>query len=1030
MKASSAAAWLAVALAGLVAASPAHAQGPVELSRTPIPENAAWKSYVLGTGTADVTPVRIASVSGSVTNAEGLVDASKGPATLTYTAGGQAPVIILDYGREVGGLPFFTAGAVTPATGTSVTLRSAYSETRQFLYTAGNTTLTLPAAAGDTNLKVAGVGNFIVGDTLQIGSQTATISAVGTQARSTTLFAAAAAGATNVKVAATTGLAAGDTLLVDGESVTISAVGTQGRATTLSAATAAGATNVKVASVTGMAAGDPIVVDGESGTIQAVGTSGATGTGVTLAAPLANAHASGAAVQDLGTGVTFAPALTAAHASGAPVIGPGTGITISAPLTAAQPAGTSVRGTPGTLSGDANGFNGVGVAASRAENWVFSAPGTLGNAANAIQGGERFQSLTLTTPGTLQLSAVGIHVRYPNAGASDYVGHFLSSDSKLNKIWYQGAYTNDTNMVPIGAVPNQTIPVILDGAKRDRRPWSGDLDLQGKTMFSSLGFGAKGSDYIKGSIQLFGASQAANGSIFGHIQDWTRNPPAGGFYSLSYSMYYVLNLASYYLYSGDLDFVRSQYAIVQRQMAYNRALVDPTSGLLISNSSERDWDFYDGGKPGAVSAYNAIYYKALTDAAYMASELGNTADAATYAAQAADLKQRINATLFDATRGVYKLADRDNANHPGNSVPQDANAEAISFGIAPASSHTGILSWLRTNLWEPFGPQPYSADANYSTVISPFVTGKELDARFAAGDTQGALDLTHLLWDQMTDANGPWYTGAMWEKLNRDGTDVDANASLSHGWATAPTPALSHYVLGVQPVTAGFRTWRVAPQPGDLQWAQGTVPTPQGPIVSRWARGNGSFTLTVDAPQGTSGTVRVPLFGRSRTIAMDGTVVWQDGAPQGVSAVERDGAVEFSGIAGAHTFAFGTVTTDVPGTVGGSVPATLSLTLGAPASFGPFTPGVAKDYTAATTANVVSTAGDAALSVSDPGHLTNGAFALPEALRVSFSKASWTAPVSNDPVTITFAQHIGATDALRTGAYSKTLTFTLSTTTP
>ena len=39
-------------------------------------------------------------------------------------------------------------------------------------------------------------------------------------------------------------------------------------------------------------------------------------------------------------------------------------------------------------------------------------------------------------------------------------------------------------------------------------------------------------------------------------------------------------------------------------------------------------------------------------------------------------------------------------------------------------------------------------------------------------------------------------------------------------------------------------------------------------------------------------------------------------------------------------------------TVGGTVPATLALTLGAPASFGAFTPGVAKDYTASTTANV------------------------------------------------------------------------------
>jgi hypothetical protein len=116
--------------------------------------------------------------------------------------------------------------------------------------------------------------------------------------------------------------------------------------------------------------------------------------------------------------------------------------------------------------------------------------------------------------------------------------------------------------------------------------------------------------------------------------------------------------------------------------------------------------------------------------------------------------------------------------------------------------------------------------------------------------------------------------------------------------------------------------------------------------------------------------------------------------------------------------------------VGGTVPATLSLTLGSAASFGGFVPGVAKEYTASTTANVVSTAGDATLSVSDPGHLTNGAFSLPEPLRVELSPASWTGPVSNASVALTFRQHIGSGDALRTGTYSKTLTFTLSTTTP
>ena len=136
-----------------------------------------------------------------------------------------------------------------------------------------------------------------------------------------------------------------------------------------------------------------------------------------------------------------------------------------------------------------------------------------------------------------------------------------------------------------------------------------------------------------------------------------------------------------------------------------------------------------------------------------------------------------------------------------------------------------------------------------------------------------------------------------------------------------------------------------------------------------------------------------------------------------ITGAERDRIVSAAGVSAV-------------GSVSGTVPATLSLTLGANASFPPFVPGVAQEYTAGTTANVISTAGDAALSVSEPGHLTNGTFSLAEPLQVGFSKSSWTAPVSNDTVNIAFKQLIKANDPLRTGTYSKTLTFTLSTTTP
>jgi hypothetical protein len=137
--------------------------------------------------------------------------------------------------------------------------------------------------------------------------------------------------------------------------------------------------------------------------------------------------------------------------------------------------------------------------------------------------------------------------------------------------------------------------------------------------------------------------------------------------------------------------------------------------------------------------------------------------------------------------------------------------------------------------------------------------------------------------------------------------------------------------------------------------------------------------------------------------------------------------------------------------VGGSVQATLSLLLEAPASFGSFTPGVRRSYQTGTTATVTSTAGDATLSVADPsqaapGRLVNGSFALGQPLQVRANSgpfaplstvASWplallayTAPTTNDTVAIAFRQDIESNEALRTGAYGKTLTFTLSTTTP
>jgi hypothetical protein len=162
---------------------------------------------------------------------------------------------------------------------------------------------------------------------------------------------------------------------------------------------------------------------------------------------------------------------------------------------------------------------------------------------------------------------------------------------------------------------------------------------------------------------------------------------------------------------------------------------------------------------------------------------------------------------------------------------------------------------------------------------------------------------------------------------------------------------------------------------------------------------------------------------------------------------------DLDGVAGVPPIAGESPTqTTETASAGGTVPSTLSLTLGGAANLGAFTPGVAREYTAALTANTISTAGTAALSVADggasPGHLVNGSYALAQPVQARALNAAnpgttlrpvgaapltlltYGGPVSNDPVTLEFKQPIAANDPLRTGSYAKALTLTLSTDEP
>ncbi|MFF2999493.1 alpha-L-rhamnosidase C-terminal domain-containing protein [Streptomyces sp. NPDC057950] len=541
------------------------------------------------------------------------------------------------------------------------------------------------------------------------------------------------------------------------------------------------------------------------------------------------------------------------------------------PTTILLDYGTEVEGTPTISVQSHTGTPTLSLAFSEAKSWLTtSSSGTVTgdsgfgprtttirvNSNTTLTGplisGFRFETITLSTPGTVVLSGAGL--RYSGgflASAADYQGHFASSDTGFNRMFYDGAYTVQTNMQPAG-VNGASQPSVLDGAKRDRAIWSGDLKIQGQNIANTLG--TTGNNYVKQSLLTLITASPRGGGL--NADTFNRNGP----YSNNYSHWTLDAAVDYYRNTGDTAFARQVLPWLEGQLSYDTGLTDST-GLIVTTSGSgtsggNDWDFYDGAKTGVVTAYNVLYYRALQDMAYLESNLGNSTQAATYTATATRVRNAINANLYNASAGRYYLSASDHT-----TLAQDGNSLAIVFGVAPATEHTRILASLRT-LWGTHGVAPFSG-TRYSNLVSPYVTGFEVQARYIAGDTAGAEQLMRLTWNQMIDPTNPYYTGTFWENYTPNGTVTASRTSLAHGWASGPTVIMTSYVLGVSSNGPGYSTFTVNPSYGSLASAEGTVPTPFGPINVSWTKNGSSYSLSVQAPPGTTATVVQPNGARA-----------------------------------------------------------------------------------------------------------------------------------------------------------------------
>lgn len=548
-----------------------------------------------------------------------------------------------------------------------------------------------------------------------------------------------------------------------------------------------------------------------------------------------------------------------------------------------------------------------------------------------IRGGFRYLTIFLDGPGSVTIGGVSLNFTGAplQAHPERYAGYFLSSDNELNKLWYAGAYTTQLNTAmpntlkgnisgnvadscwpyqygeadhANGVLPsaNQSQEVVFDGAKRDRDPFTGDMSVEIPVTELST----QDDSALTNTLDSFARQQLADGFVPGN---GLQCPNDTKYFSGSYDLQFINDEYEYFLYSGDRDFIQHAYPALVKATAWARGQVDLT-GLL---------SFSRYGKEGACGLYaytscdhlayvNALYYETLMEMSALSDATGHPQRASQYSDDAAHLRAVINAKLWDAATGAYRMS----LEHP-DIFPQDASSLAIVTGIADNAQATSSLNYLRKHEWSSFGSlmsPPGTPSALMTSEYEPLATGLELTARLSddrpdSARVQSGFQLMKTFWGYMLSQDPG---GTFWEKTDSKGRPaIGSFTSLAHGWAAGPTVALTEQVLGMSPTRPGYESYSVQPHPGRLQWAQGLIPTPHGPLTVDWARESDlhTFRLEVTAPSGALGTYSVPALGKKSRVTVDGKTLWNDGKATrmgGLRLTSTQLYISIQGLPGGH----------------------------------------------------------------------------------------------------------------------------------
>lgn len=347
----------------------------------------------------------------------------------------------------------------------------------------------------------------------------------------------------------------------------------------------------------------------------------------------------------------------------------------------------------------------------------------------------------------------------------------------------------------------------------------------------------------------------------------------------------------YYMETGDIDFLDTNYARLLDVADYNSRHIDTGSGLVVNLTGGAgayrygiiDWPasmrFGYDMETAARTVINCWAYLDFLTMAQIADVLGKVDDRDTYSEKAKSIAAAINQHLRNDS-GLY--VDGLHADgSPSSNASQHSNMFPLALGIVPEENRESVFAHVKQK----------QMSVGMITVRWLIRSVGEME------DADHLIELfTNAEWNGWANCLSKGAT-ATWESWF---ADTGRGESQSHAWGAIGLEGYIHYILGIRPLEPQYESLEIRPLDfGDsLEWAKGHITTDRGPISVSWIQSGKSFQLEIELPTNVTANVSVPagdtdnttltLNGEPVPATRDGNYLTLQGTGSGKHTIERN----------------------------------------------------------------------------------------------------------------------------------------------